>query len=69
VAAGLAALAGAGLAEALFADRLPEGTRFLIPPGAAAAGAALVLAVSALAAFLAAREAARIEPGAVFRNV
>ena len=62
------AVAGAVAAERLFGGRLPAGASFLLPPGAAAEGAALVLAVAAAAAFLAAREAARTNPGTVFRE-
>ena len=67
-AAGAVAVVGAAAAERLFGGRLPAGASFLLPPGAAAEGAALVLAVAAAAAFLAAREAARTNPGTVFRE-
>ena len=67
-AAGGLALGGAVAAEHLFGGRLPAGASFLLPPGTAAEGAVLVLAVAGAAAFLAAREAARTSPGTVFRE-
>ena len=68
VAAACVAVAGAVAAEGLFGGQLPAGASFLLPPDVAAEGVVLVLAVSAAAAFLAAREAARADPGAVFRE-
>ena len=68
-ATGIVAVSGAAAAERLFGGRLPAGASFLLPPGAAAEGAVLVLAVAAAAAFLAAREAARTNPGTVFREL
>ena len=67
-AAGGIAVAGAIVAEGLFGGRLPAGASVLLPPGPAAQGAILVLAVAAAAALLAAREAARTSPGTVFRE-
>ena len=67
-AAGVAA-AGAAAAERLFGGRLPADASFLLPLAQAAEGSILVLAVAAAAAFLAAREAARANPGNVFREL
>lgn len=68
VAAAGIAVAGAAAAERLFGGRLPGDASFLLPWTQAVEGAALVLAIAAAAAFLAAREAARANPGTVFRE-
>ena len=62
------AVAGALAAERMFGGRLPGDASFLLPLAEAAEGAAFVLAVAMAAAFLAAREAARANPGDVFRE-
>ena len=69
VSAGAIAAAAAVAAERLFGGRLPAGASFLLPATEAAQGVALVLAVAAAAALLAAREAVRTDPGAVFRSM
>ena len=68
-AVGGVAAAGATAAERLFGGQLPAGASFLLPPALAAQGTVLVLGIAAAAAFLAAREAARADPGAVFREI
>ena len=60
--------AGAVIAARLFGGDLPGNTTFLLPWSDAAGVALLVIGISAAAAFLAAREAARTDPGAVFRE-
>ena len=61
-------VAGAVIATRLFGGNLPGNTTFLLPWSDAAEVALLVIGISAAAAFLAAREAARTDPGAVFRE-
>ena len=61
-------VAGAVIAARLFGGDLPGNTTFLLPLFDAAGVALLVIGISAAAAFLAAREAARTDPGAVFRE-
>ena len=61
-------VAGAVIATRLFGGDLPGNTTFLLPWSDAAGVALLVIGISAMAAFLAAREAARADPGAVFRE-
>ncbi|MCE2520855.1 MAG: ABC transporter permease [Alphaproteobacteria bacterium] len=61
-------LVGAVIATRLFGGDLPGDASFMPSPGDAARLSAGVLVVSAAAAFLAAREAARAQPGAVFRE-
>ena len=68
-ATGVLALLGAAAAEPLFGNRLPSGASFVLSASEAARGAVLVLAIAAAASFLAAREAARTDPGAVFREI
>ncbi len=59
---------GAVIATRLFGGDLPGDASFMPSPGDAARLGAGVLVISAAAAFLAAREAARAHPGAVFRE-
>lgn len=68
-ATGALAVLGAAAAEPLFGSRLPAGASFFLSAAEAAQGIVLVLAIAAAASFLAAREAARTDPGAVFREM
>ncbi len=61
-------VAGSFVAGRLFGGDLPGPVTFLLPWSDAARLAFLVVGISAAAAFLAAREAARADPGAVFRE-
>ena len=61
-------MGGAVMATRLFGGDLPGDASFMPSPGDAARLCAGVLVISAAASFLAAREAARAQPGAVFRE-
>ncbi len=61
-------VAGAILASRLFGGDLPDNTAFLLPLSEALRMALLVIVIAAAAAFLAAREASRADPGRVFRE-
>jgi len=63
------AVAAAVAAEHLFGGRLPADASFLLPGAEAVQGVAIVLGAATASALLAAREAVRTDPSAVFRNL
>ena len=66
--AALLVVAGAFIADGLFGGELPGNTSFLLPAADLIKGTVLVFGIAVVAAFVAAREASRTDPGTVFRE-